>query len=280
MSQFFQYHQYRIRYAVEGRGECLVFIHGWPTNSLLWQKQVDHFKQNYRVLTFDWLGFGQSDKPIDQHFSFTEKKEILTTLLKELITPDEKVNIIAHDIGGPPAILWTYENQTQVKRLVLLNTVIYPFSTFLDRISHSLFEIPPFKQIMMSNFGLTTTMKVVLSKNRGRTQSNHIRDILNRHQDWTTALRVKTILEPLKKAKKEEFLDLSARYQAIHLNKYLIIAKADPLLYAHMKKLSKENPEVPKYIIPKSGHFISIDQPEELNKVLTKILNSPTNYSS
>ncbi|MEM9822010.1 MAG: alpha/beta hydrolase [Bacteroidota bacterium] len=277
MKPFLQYQNYRIYYQIEGQGELLLFVHGWPTNSLLWKKQVAYFKANYRVLTFDWLGFGQSDKPIDYPYAFTEYKELLACLIEQLVSRNEIINLIAHDIGGPPTILWAHENQAKVKRLILLNTLIYPFSTLLDKISHRLFLIPPFQQILMSDFGLKMTMKV-LSTNRGERHNQHCSEILNAHQQWSTDLRVKTILDPIKKALKKELLDLAERYQHIQSSKFLIIAKKDPLLYAHIQQLAQENPEVPQFEVPNSGHFIAIDQPDTLNQILDKILSAPAKF--
>lgn len=50
-----------IHYAEYGKGEpTLVFVHGWCINSGYWDKQVDYFKDKYRIVTIDLAGHGKS----------------------------------------------------------------------------------------------------------------------------------------------------------------------------------------------------------------------------
>ena len=60
---------YRIKYIDQGQGPTLLFVHGWPTNHLLWKHQITHFQSNFRVIALDWVGFGESDKPADFPYS-------------------------------------------------------------------------------------------------------------------------------------------------------------------------------------------------------------------
>jgi hypothetical protein len=39
-----------------------------------------------------------------------------------------------------------------------------------------------------------------------------------------------------------------------------------------MQRIQEENPEVPAHILNDCGHFIPLDQPDELNELLGKIL--------
>ncbi len=272
MTQSIKYKKHNIVAHIEGSGEVLVFLHGWPVNSSLWKNQVDFFKDRYKVITFDWLGFGQSDKPVNHHYTFTNKKEILDEVLSSLLKKGEKVTIVAHDVGGPPAILWTSENQERVNRLIILNTIIYPFSTALDKFSHFAFNLPIINRIIMSSFGLKILMNVIMTKSRGVAHRNRINEILAVHDDLTTEIKLKTILEPLEQGKQNEFLILAEKYKELRVDKHLIVAKKDPLCYAHVKKLSEENPAVPTNIIKNCGHFIPMDKPNVLNEILNKII--------
>ena len=273
MTESIEYKNHRIRFHSEGSGEIIIFLHGWPTNSRLWKSQVDALKSNYKVVTLDWLGFGESDKPMDHKYTFSEKKAILDIVLTNLLRKNESVNIIAHDIGGPPAILWTSENQEHVKRLILLNTVIFPFSTKQDKISHFFFSIPIIREVLVSHFGLRLLMKK-LANNRKRAINNEIKEIIGTHENLINKVKLKTILEPLMEGKKNELLYLSEKFKGLKVNKYLVIAKEDPLCFEHMKKLSEDNPGIPFYLIENCGHFIAIDRPNKLNEVLIRILEN------
>ena len=270
-TQRIDYHQQEVKVYSEGTGEVLLFLHGWPTNSRLWDAQVEALKTDYKIIRLDWLGFGKSDKPKNHHYTFTKMKEILDLVINKMIEPDQKINIIAHDIGGPPAILWTSENQNRVKHLILLNTVIYTFSTLLDRFSHFFFTVPLIGQIMLSHFGLKQIL-YVLSANKRGLRTNRLRHLIEWHENFDYQIKLKTILEPVHEGKKMELNSLESKYREIASKKSLIIAKRDPLCYQHMKKLKEQNPEVPVYFIEQCGHFIPLDRPKELNERLVKIL--------
>lgn len=272
MNSSVAYGDYQINCQVVGSGEVLVFLHGWPTNSRLWEAQVQALQSNFKIITFDWLGFGQSDKPLDHHYTFTNKKDILHTVLSQLLKEDEPINLIAHDIGGPAAILWASENPRRVKRLILLNTVVFPFKTKLDRLSHVLFQLPIVKDILASTFGLSRIMKTN-TKSGNRAVEERIKNILSVYAGVDKKLRLKTILDPLDEGGKNEFHQLSKLYAALSTDKYFIIAKKDPLCYAHIHQLSMENPEVPVFPILKCGHYIPIDQAQALTDILWRILS-------
>ena len=40
---------------------CIIFIHGFPFNKSMWDLQVDALKDNYRVITYDIRGHGNSE---------------------------------------------------------------------------------------------------------------------------------------------------------------------------------------------------------------------------
>ena len=271
MTRSVTYLDYQIKVYQEGSGKPLVFLHGWPTNSRLWHSQVEALKADYKVITYDCLGFGQSDKPKEHSYTFTKKKEILDAVLADTLDDNETVTLIAHDIGGPPAILWAHDNQEQVERLVLLNTILFPFSTPLDKISHFSFGIPLLNRLLVSDFYLKNVMKK-FTKSKGEIVDRHIGSILDWHQNLTSRTKLRTILEPMNQGRANELLSLEAKLQQLPAKKFLIIAKEDPLCYAHMKRFCERNPSVPSFIIDNCGHYLPIDKPKELTNILLKIL--------
>ncbi|MEM6261262.1 MAG: alpha/beta hydrolase [Bacteroidota bacterium] len=263
------FQQHRIHCKVEGAGESVILLHGWPTNSRLWQAQLESLQSSYRVITPDWLGFGESDKPEGFSYTLAQMKNMLNTILNHLLEPEEQVTLVAHDIGGPPTVLWASENQDRVKKLILLNTVIYPFKTPLDALSSWIIGIPVLKDIFVSQFGL----KNVLNTNtKSKGLSQFIERILEVYKGVPNSVRIHTLEEPLRSVRPKEKSVLAEKFAQLAVPKHLIIAKEDPLLYAHMQKLRKENPQVPAHYIENCGHFIPIDQPEVLNKILLRLL--------
>lgn len=271
MTKSITYQGHKVYYNVDGQGEVVLFVHGWPTNSKLWSAQVDAFKQSFKVITFDWLGFGKSDKPKDYHYTFTRKKEILDVLIKALVENNERVTIIAHDIGGPPTILWTFENQARVKRLILLNTLTSAYATWFERISHPLFVLPITKEILVSDFGLKRFLNT-FTVSSSKSTKEHIENIVLHHQDMDRSTRLRTVLEPLKEGRANELLSINTKLEQLAVDKYLIIAKKDPLLYEHMRRFKDKHSDTPSFLLPKCSHFIPVDQPKQLNEILLTIL--------
>ena len=265
------YNSHQVNYFTQGYGPKILFLHGWPTNSRLWDAQVEALQSDYQTITIDWLGFGESDKPENHTYTFTSMKEILDELIGNLLEEGEKITLIGHDIGGPPAILWSDENQEKVERLILLNTILFPLKTPLDRMSEIMMETPLIRNVFVSPFGLKRVMKSV-SQSRGKSLNQSIKTILEPYKGIPANLKRRTLTQPMSIGRKNEILTLSNTFKELTIPRYLILAEKDPLCYAHINKLSQENPEIPAYRIPDCGHYIAIDRPDELNEILSNIL--------
>jgi len=265
------YKNYQVQVHVEGEGEAVLLLHGWPANSHLWKAQRDFLKSSYQVITPDWLGFGQSDKPQDHQYSLSGMVETLDKLVEQVLPHEEKLTIIAHDIGGPAALLWARENQERIKSLIMLNTLFYNFQTSLDKLGHFIFGLPLINRIQLSEFGLSSLVMNLL-RNKKQDNLQAARDMLKGHESWPHALRRKTILEPLNKEGRKLVNKLAGIFKSLTVDKHLIIARKDPLCFAHMQRIHEENPEVRAHFLESCGHFIPLDQPEALNKILHNIL--------
>ena len=265
------FRNYQVAAYSQGNGPVIVFLHGWPTNAQLWQAQVAFLQDRYRVITLDWLGFGASDQPTEHTYTFTAQKEILDTVLKELVPPEEKVTLVGHDIGGPPTILWAQENEDRVARLILLNTMLYTLKTPLDAFSEILLSLPVTKDLFVSNWGLKNVL-TTNTKTGHPTTKARIQELVATYAKAPAALKRQTLEQPMHHGRQTELKTLAQEFAQLAVEKHLIIAKKDPLCYAHIKRLSEENPDVPAHYLEKCGHFIPIDQPEVLNGVLEGIL--------
>ncbi len=59
-----QLNGHRLQYTDQGQGPVVLLIHGLGSSSLDWEYQLPALVPNYRVLTLDMLGHGDSEKPI------------------------------------------------------------------------------------------------------------------------------------------------------------------------------------------------------------------------
>lgn len=103
-----------------GQEPAIVLMHGFPDNLHLYDRLVPHLNPPRRVITFDFLGWGASDKPA--HYPYTAANQVgdLEAVIEHLQLGS--VALVAHDASGPPAINWALEHPQRVAALVLLNT--------------------------------------------------------------------------------------------------------------------------------------------------------------
>jgi len=137
--------QHRI-YVKEYPGEepSIVLMHGFPDNLHLHDRLVPYLSSR-RVVTFDFLGWGASDKP--SNYPYTAKNQIgeLDAVIQQLKLG--KVVLVAHDASGPPAIDWALSNPDQTAALVLLNTYYCAMPTLRPPEAIFLFSTPVIRAI-------------------------------------------------------------------------------------------------------------------------------------
>ena len=114
---------YKVYYIEKGKGQPLVFIHGYLGSSWLFEAQVDHFSKKYRTIAVDHLGHGKSDKPESEEYSLKDLAQYLEETLSKIIG-DEKIVLIGHSMGGMIAQVYatTPELAKRLKGLVLMST--------------------------------------------------------------------------------------------------------------------------------------------------------------
>jgi len=100
---FFEHRGHRIFWREEGASDApvLLLIHGFPTASWDWEALWPGLTQRYRVLTFDMIGFGFSDKPLGYNYSILDQADIGEALLRERGV--DRHHVLAHDYGDSVA---------------------------------------------------------------------------------------------------------------------------------------------------------------------------------
>lgn len=87
----------------EGSGPTFVLMHGFPDNSRIYDDLVPFLaKSGRRIVAFDFLGFGASDKPSGATYSFGQQLGDLEAVIEVLGLG--KVVLVAHDLSGPAAV--------------------------------------------------------------------------------------------------------------------------------------------------------------------------------
>lgn len=111
---FIEIDDQKINYKIEGSGKNVVLMHGWGQNLQMMDYIFNHLKNNFRVLSFDFLGFGESDEP-KKSIDVQEYTEIFKKMLDVLDI--ENPILIGHSFGCRVAIRYAFKNP--VNKMIL-----------------------------------------------------------------------------------------------------------------------------------------------------------------
>jgi len=91
-----------VRWARRGDGPPVVFCHGTPWSSALWEPFADALSRQFTVYLWDMPGYGRSSKDPGHRVSLDVQGDLLADLLGHwgLTRP----HIVAHDYGGAVAL--------------------------------------------------------------------------------------------------------------------------------------------------------------------------------
>lgn len=114
----------RIAYRDRGNGPAVVLVHGTPSYSYEWREVAPAIESHgYRVVTYDLLGYGSSERPLHRDTSVDAQVELLKELSTHLGL--ERPAVIGHDLGGAIAQILAAEGPEWVSAVALLDTVSY-----------------------------------------------------------------------------------------------------------------------------------------------------------
>jgi haloalkane dehalogenase len=96
-------------------------MHGFPDNLHIWDDLIPYLVAGGRaVVTFDFLGFGASDKPSGATYGFKQQLGDLEAI-GELLALD-KIVPVAHDSSGFAAINFAIEHPDRIDSVIMLNS--------------------------------------------------------------------------------------------------------------------------------------------------------------
>ncbi len=115
----------RIHYVSGGAGPAIVLLHGWPLTWREWRGIMPALAQaGFTVIAPDLRGLGDSDKPSKGY----DKKTVADDVCG--IVHDlgfEPIDLVGTDIGMMVAVSWALHHPTDIRRLVLAESLIPGF---------------------------------------------------------------------------------------------------------------------------------------------------------
>jgi haloalkane dehalogenase len=113
----------RVAFVDEGaeRGQPpVVLVHGTPTWSFDYRHLIRALRDERRVIAFDHLGFGLSDRPVDFEYTPEAHAQVFAQVVAALGL--ERFDLVVHDFGGPIALDYALAHPERVRRLVVMNS--------------------------------------------------------------------------------------------------------------------------------------------------------------
>lgn len=121
------YEGLRVHYLDEGPPAASIVwlcLHGQPTWSYLYRRMIPVFvAAGHRVVAPDWLGFGRSDKPVDEAvYTFDFHRDMLLRLVERLDL--RGVRLVVQDWGGLLGLTVPMASPERYAALLVMNTAL------------------------------------------------------------------------------------------------------------------------------------------------------------
>lgn len=278
---------HKIHYVETGSGAPVLFCHGNPTSSYLWRNVIGPVAEatSRRVLAFDLLGFGKSDKPSDIEYTLTLHADMIEGFIDNLKL--KKPILVGDDWGGALATHYATRHRDNVQGLALMETFLWPM-TWEDDFDPKFRT--PFK-LMRSPFGyLFTQVFNIMTKKLIPEHCPISQDALNYYiQSCPTVASRKALgsfpkllpVEGKPQASYDFFMEMQAGLKSFKAP--VLWLKATPGVvpsddYApQAKRLDEVKKLIPQMEIQPFGpghHFLAEERPERVAELLSGWINS------
>jgi len=259
-------------YKAGGRGPWLVCFHGFPTSSWDWHKLVPLLTPHFRVLIFDFPGYGLSEKPVDRDYSLLRQMDAVEALL-QLLNISE-FDLLAHDMGASVACELLYrleESQTslRLRSLSLLNAGVY-MDMHQPLPTQRLLRTPVLGGLFarLSSYRVFKLQYPQVYADPDSFDEEHYRQqwalILNNNGRQTLA----KIAGYMKERVRKEQRWLGPLHRAA-LPIKLIWGRKDPIaVHAIAEKLKDQNPGITLKSLDDFGHYPQLEAPEQVAALL------------
>lgn len=253
----------QLNYNVYGSGDTtLLFVHGWCIDQSYWSDQVDYFEDNYRVVTLDLPGHGQSGKE-REIWSIENFSRDVIVMMEALSL--KNVVLIGHSMGGDIILEATAKKPGVVVGFVGVDN----FKNFGQSPSEEeKAEVDLFFQQARGDYkGVMDQFAkgMLFTENTPNKISKRVmRDILNTPNDISIG-----ILESLWTEDKDEEIEYM---QGLDVKVHLINCDGYPTDVTAMERYCGNSYEV--HSIGNLSHYPMIEDPERFNLILEDILHS------
>jgi pimeloyl-ACP methyl ester carboxylesterase len=110
-----------LSYDIQGEGPPLILLNDGILDKRMWDDQVKAFAAHYRVIRYDFRGWGKSSPP-KEPFSLVDDLHALLTFLQM-----ERATLLGAFVGGGVAIDFAIEHPDMVDSVVAITPLLHGF---------------------------------------------------------------------------------------------------------------------------------------------------------
>ncbi len=107
-----------------GSGPVIIMLHGIASASSNWDLLIPQLKKEYRCITVDLLGFGDSPKPQWLDYTTDDHVKSIHATIQSLHIRQPYI-LMGHSLGGILATRYARLHGRHIRRLILLSSPIY-----------------------------------------------------------------------------------------------------------------------------------------------------------
>jgi len=257
-----------INYEDEGKGDPLLFIHGFSGNLQSWDEQIPALTDKYRVLRYDCRGHGDSESPDDpseysQEILVNEALGLLDTLGLE------KVNVCGLSMGGNVGLNMAIRHPDRVNAAIIASTgagsdandgFIEGFKILADILDKG--DLESFTAALMAsplsaNFLKLRPELIELTKERAMNSNpkglaNTIRGV---------------------QMKRNSIFALEDQMKNLSVPVLVLVGEFDLPCLEPAKFMKKHIPHSRLVVMPETGHIVNLERPEDFNQEITDFSN-------
>ena len=259
----------RLSWLEAGTGPVVLLLHGWPTSALLWRDIIPPIAAHSRVIALDLPGFGESDKPLDVSYSFRFYRRALDGFLASQRI--DTIGLAVHDLGGLVGLYWAAQQLHRVRKLALLNTLVYPQPSWAVAAFMLTARLPGLRGALASPWALRKCMQLGMRTAPSEAVVAGVQAPF-KAPDARRAL-IKTVLG-LHPGGMAEIAEALPRFEG---PTRLIYGERDRILpdvARTMARVKRDLPQAEVTALPDCGHFLQEDAPGPVGAALAEFFRA------
>lgn len=264
---------------MRGRGPNVFLLHGFPTSSYDWGPVMSRLEDRWRLVTFDFWGYGLTDKPVAFSYSLFEQANLVESIAKELRI--DKGAIVSHDMGT------SVHNELLARDLESRLSFEPTHSVFLNgSMLMWMAHITPYQELLSSN----KTMTDAIEMTKGPFEATYIAALksLMAVPEAMTNEDAEAILDLLRRNDGHLRIPAIACYyreRYVHADRWLgaiertdypvsfLWGDSDPIAHREMgREHVRRAPRARLMELANLGHFLMVESPDRVADAIDELL--------